>query len=148
MATTIKMSAIMAALAIRNEDGTVDVESTQVRFSEELDKWVENSATENERIAAAVTEVFASQPKGKHIATPVLTSLVVARMNVGIDDYADTAEKIADYVRENEATYYMGKGKNGGVQKCADMSAEATEKMNKARAARAAKLAAGETSEE
>jgi hypothetical protein len=115
----------VSEFVVRDSSGCVDVDATIENFSSQLGTFMVETEVETAGIAQAVNAVFDTH-KGVNINTPALVSLSIQslsiqKLDVSPANYADMAEKIADYVRSNKATFLVSKGKGGGVRRICDI---------------------------
>jgi hypothetical protein len=105
---------------VRASDGSVDVGATVDKFAGELQSYLANAEREDADIAAAVESVFDAH-KGVAINMPALISLSMPLLNVSLEAYTETSEKVAEFVRNHKDTYQVAKGKGGGVRRICDI---------------------------
>ena len=99
--------------------GTVDVDGTVAKFTDDLRKYVAAKEIESSTIGDAVLTVFKVN-KSTRINMPALCSLVANKLNVQPENFNTMNERIADYVRANSVQkggklFNIARGKNGGV---------------------------------
>lgn len=108
----------LADVAVRAEDGSINVEGTLAGVAEQLLALVEEESTLSGSIATAVGCVFDTH-KGKVLPMPAVCSLAASLMGVTPDAYNETVAAIQRHIRSN-ATFKVAKGKGGGVSRIAD----------------------------
>jgi len=114
------MNIDMNKYVILTNTGNIDIQATLDRFESDLSKFAEARETEVGVISNAVHAVLNGH-KGKRVPMPFLASEVLRTLNVQPENYKTLTEKVLDYVRANDE-FSIGKGKNGGVARVADLS--------------------------
>lgn len=113
---------------IRSEAGTIDLEKTLTAVAEYLTLRAEQEKRISEGVSVAVHAVF-EQYKGKTLAMPAAINYTVGVMGVPLDQYAETAEAIGEWIRHSPE-FKIAKGKGGGVSRICD-AVEKEEKPSK-----------------
>lgn len=109
----------LAAAALRETDGTIDVSATLAAVEEQLWALIDEEATSGVRIAAAVNAVFTTY-KGKVLTMPSLVNAALAQLDVTPATFAAESEAVAEYVRRTPLEFKIAKGKGGGVSRIVD----------------------------
>lgn len=99
----------------RKNDGSIDVGGTMSELKTLLETYASQEKKENESIAKAVEAVFAEYPD-EHLTLPAVATFAASKVGYTPDTFADTTEKIKNYVRSN-AQYKVGK--RAGVRRVA-----------------------------
>ena len=108
----------LADVAVRAEDGSINVEATLAGVAEQLLALVEAESTLSGSIAEALATVFDTH-RGKTLPMPAVCSLAAGLMGVSPSEFNETVAAIGRHIRSN-AAFKVAKGKGGGVSRLAD----------------------------
>lgn len=100
--------------AVRTKDGSVDIQQTHTRFTQELHQFIQSERMDNEVIAAAVQRAFTTH-NVKTLPMGAVLQYTMEMLNVSPSDYSMIKERVQKYVRNNVNRYKVAKGKGGGV---------------------------------
>jgi len=110
----------LAACAIRNSDGVIDVEDTLEALETQLQNLSAEEADRDYRIGAAVQSVF-DQWLGKTLTLPSLVNEALRHLEVTPETFTSESAAVADYVRaRKDGAFKIAKGKGGGVSRRCD----------------------------
>ncbi len=101
----------------RDVNGNVDVDATVSDLRTALEEYAALQKADTENIARAVNAVFDKNPNLKSINLPALASFACQEMGTNPAAYAETHERVCDYVRSAKSLYKIGKGRLGGVSR-------------------------------
>ena len=127
---------------VRGTDGRVDVNQSLASFHNELNKFVAREQSDLDQIGAAVEEFWAENTALKNVSLDAIASSVFGKLAMPATSFKDTTDRIKNYIRTNTDTYYVGKGKDGGVRCLDRMTDEEKTKALASREKAAAKKAA------
>jgi hypothetical protein len=127
---------------VRGTDGRVDLNQSLAAFHNELNKFVSREQSDLDQIGAAVEEFWAENEALKNVSLDAIASSVFGKLQMPATTFKDTTDRIKNYIRTNTETYYVGKGKEGGVRCLARMTEEEKTKALASREKAAAKKAA------
>lgn len=109
-----------AAFAVRNDDGTLNVEASCEKFKVDLLKDDASQSANLDEVKNAVNRYF-DQYKGKKVPMNALQAGVGAILNLGPDGFASLTERITRVIKDNPQTFSQKKGRNGGTWRTADV---------------------------
>ena len=138
---------ILAAYAVRDEAGQIDLEETCGQFASDLIKFQAERETETSVVAEAVNAVFSAHP-GAKMNMPYVTGEALKLLNVQPETFKLLTERVQVYIRDNNGDrpsgklFHIGKGKGGGVCRWSDCPLTDEEKAEAAKAAAAAPVVA------
>jgi hypothetical protein len=128
------MSTILNIKVIESQ-GIIDEVATEADFVAQLRTLARNRSAHLEEIAGAVAAVFDRHP-GSRVNLPHLASMALASLNVAPEAYAKLESLCLEYIRSNcqgskggdsverpASLLVMGKGREGGVSRRADLRA-------------------------
>lgn len=113
----------LGSVCVRLDDGTINIEATLEGVAEQLVALAEQEANDSVRIASAVGAVF-DLHLGKVLTMPALVNAALGHLTFTPETFAAVSEQVAEYVRNNKATYSITKGKGGGVRRICDTPAK------------------------
>lgn len=108
--------------AMRTKDGSVDVQATHARFTHELHHFISSEKMDNEVIAAAVRQAFATH-NVTTLPMGAVLQYTMELLNVAPPDYSMIRDRVQKYVRNNVNRFKVAKGKGGGVSWIPDQTA-------------------------
>jgi len=135
------MNTIEATL-VRGTDGCLSIEETIAKFNNDLNVHIAKEQTDLEQVADAVDTFWESNTGLKSVSLDAIASDVFAKLSLPPGAYKDTTDRVKNYIRANTDTFFVQKGKDGGVRLLARMSPEERAKAVETRANAAAKAAA------
>lgn len=107
----------LSSFVTRNTDGSIDVQQTHVKFTNELNKLIQTEKADGEVIAQAVEKVWKDNPDQKTFPMPALVHYALQNLEYSPESYGDLSERVANYIRAKSNMYRIGKGKGGGVSR-------------------------------
>lgn len=99
----------------RSNDGTVDVQSTHMKFTQDLHAFIQAEKSDNEVIAQAVAKVWRDRQGTKTLGMQALIHYTMENLKVDPQNYNLIKERVYAYIRNNTRLFKIGKGKGGGV---------------------------------
>ena len=127
---------------VRGTDARVDVNQSLASFHNELNKFVAQEQSDFDQIGGAVEDFWTENTSIKNISLDAISSSVFGKLDMPATSYKDVTDRIKNYIRTNTETYYVGKGKDGGVKQIARMTDEERSRAFASREKAAAKKAA------
>lgn len=135
------MSNAVVLFLVRDASGAVDREACLDKFEAELVKYCAERETEQEVISEAVNAAF-DKYHGANITMPALCTFALTKLNAQPENHKILTERVLAYVRDNSqgktaedgtverpnSVFVIGKGKNGGVRRRADIPVKTEEK--------------------
>lgn len=135
------MSNAVVSFLVRDASGAVDREASLDKFEAELVKYCAERETEQEVISEAVNAAFDKYP-GAVITMPAVCTFALSKLNAQPENHKILTERVQSYIRENsqgkvaedgtaerpDSMFVIGKGKNGGVRRRADIPVKTEEK--------------------
>ena len=132
------MATSLSVTLVTDESGQIDQAATTLAFTKLLAIKAAELETEQESIAAAVNELF-DEYHGASINMPAVASMTSQKLNVLPENFKVISERVLNYVRANsqgktledgtverpDSLFVIGKGKNGGCKRRADIKPEA-----------------------
>ncbi|MFA6270667.1 MAG: hypothetical protein WC657_05690 [Candidatus Paceibacterota bacterium] len=115
--------ATLAALCVRNEDGTIDVQSTLYDIEDALDVLRTQESESLAAIANAVHQVFDAH-LGQVLSMPAVCSIASGLMGVTPQEFVETQKAVGLWVRTSNQ-FRVAKGKGGGVTRLRDIPEKA-----------------------
>lgn len=120
-----------------NNNGTINVQATLNKFSEDLQMYDHKYEAQMESIGNAVNDIF-DQYIGARLNTAFIQGEVVRRMNIAPQNYNNICDKVQEYLHihsqgktdengnvERPNSYYLiNKGKGGGVARRHDIKSK------------------------
>lgn len=107
--------------------GVLDVDASLESFAELLNqlRLSETISDEDKATIREALDKFLAQNKQPTFPLPTMAQVVCNRyLEVDLNQVEATTEKIKAVIREDQDSYYIGKGKNGGVRIVSRMNAE------------------------
>lgn len=135
------MDTIQATL-VRGADGRISVQDSIAQFHNDLNVYLAQEQADTDQVASAVTSFWDENSGLKSVSLDAIASATFAKLGSPPGAYKDVTDRIKNYIRANTDTFFVGKGKDGGVRLLARMSEEERTKAAETRAKAAAKKAA------
>lgn len=130
------------ATLVRDGSGRIALQDTIALFHNELNVFLSNEQADTDRIANGVTEFWDGHPGLKSASLDSIASAVFGQLNAPPESFKELTARIKSYIRSNTNTFYVGRGKSGGVNLLSRMTTEERAKADAIRARAAAKLSA------
>jgi hypothetical protein len=127
---------------VRGPDGRVDVNQSLASFHNDLNKFVAAEQSDLDQIGIAVAEFWAENPAARNLSLDAVASSVFGKLAMPAETFKACTDRIKGFIRSATDTYYVGKGKDGGVRCLDRMSDEERTKALASREKAAAKKAA------
>lgn len=115
---------------VRNADYSIDHDATAEKFREYVYSYAAKEESQvglfHDVVHAVFDDVIAldEKLKGKSIPSPTLLAMAMAKLSVPMNEYAETADSLATFIRAaatDGGAFKTSKGKNGGVARLADV---------------------------
>ncbi len=135
------MDKIQATL-VRDGAGRIDLQDTIALFHNDLHGFLAREQADTDRIANGVAGFWDTHPGLKSASLDSIASAVFGQLNSPPESFKDITNRIKQYIRANTNTFYVMKGKDGGVRLLSRMTAEERTKADEIRAKAAAKQSA------
>lgn len=91
---------VFSVFAVRNEDGTINHDASNAKFSGVLLEYEVQQEAEESALANAVREFFDAH-KTVRVNMPYVKSKILQMMNAGPDNHAALTEKLEAYIKRN-----------------------------------------------
>ncbi|MCZ2224309.1 MAG: hypothetical protein LC122_11860 [Chitinophagales bacterium] len=113
---------------VTNQDGTVDIEKSQLKFNEALDAYISDKTASNGGFLALFDEFFNSNI-GKYVQkNSLIDALAIKYCNNDLNKFQEIKSKMSSWVKDNTGkTREDGKifafkaGAKGGIARWADI---------------------------
>lgn len=105
----------LASYVNRSADGTVDVQGTHMKFTQDLHAFLQAEKSDNEVIAQAVGKVWKDRQGVKTLGMQALIHYTMENLKVDPQNYNLIKDRVYAYIRNNTRLFKIGKGKGGGV---------------------------------
>lgn len=126
MATTNNGGIDLSGYVVRNADGSIDVQQTHVKFTSDLNKFLQMEKADSEVIAKAVEKVWQDNPDQKTLPMGAVVHYAMQNLEYSPEAFNDLSERVANFIRSKPAIYKIGKGKGGGVSRVVHEGASST----------------------
>ncbi len=134
------------ATLVRGTDGRISIAETIAQFHNDLNVFLSKEQSDTDQIASAVSGFWDDNQGLKSVSLDAIASQVFTKLSAPPGAFKDLTDRVKNYIRTNTETYYVGKGKDGGVRLLSRMTDEektkAVASRDKATAKAAAKSAA------
>ncbi len=127
------------ATLVRGTDGRISIPETIAQFHNDLNLFLSKEQSDTNQIADAVTGFWEENPALKSVSLDAIASQVFTKLSAPPGAFKDLTDRVKNYIRTNTETFYVGKGKDGGVRLLDRMTAEEVAKAVTARAKATAK---------
>lgn len=108
----------------RNTDGSIDVQGTHAKFTNDLNKFIQMERADAEVIARAVEKVWQDNPGQKTLPMGAVVHYAMQNLDYSPEAFNDLSERVANFIRSKPALYKIGKGKGGGVSRVTGETAQ------------------------
>lgn len=134
------MNTLQATL-VRGTDGRISVQDSIAQFHNDLNVYLAKEQADMDNVGSAIAGFWDEHPELKSISLDAISSQVFAKLGKPASAFKDVTERIKSYIRTNTDTFFVNKGKDGGVRLLARMTEEERAKAAQTRAKAAKKSA-------
>ncbi len=113
-------SLALSGYVTRTPDGNIDVQATHVKFTQDLNKFMQMEKADAEVIAKAVEKVWQDNPDSKTLTMGAVVHYAMQNLEYPPEGFTDLSERVADFIRNKPGLYKINKGKGGGVTRVAE----------------------------
>ncbi len=107
----------LSGYVARGSDGNVDIQATHVKFTQDLNKFIQMEKADGEIIGKAVEKVWLDNPDSKTLVMGALVHYAMQNLEYSPEMYGDLSERVAEHIRNKPGLYKINKGKGGGVSR-------------------------------
>jgi hypothetical protein len=104
----------LAQYIVRLTDGSLDLDSTTLKFQADCEKYEIENKADNAAVKDAIHAVFDQYPS--NINMPALVSLVAGKLGASPAQFETIKDRVADVIHASPE-FKVAKGRNGGVSR-------------------------------
>ena len=114
------MNINLAQYILRSEDGTIDLDSTLIKFQADCEKYEAENSADNATVKDAINTIFDRYPS--NINMPALVSLVAGELKATPAQFETIKDRVANVIK-GDPSFKVAKGRNGGVSRSVTVEA-------------------------